>query len=142
MSGRPILECICFALLWGVLMIPLRAITRPQENVSETHETQQKPAKEVSTIWVNVRFTEPPAHFSLQSNGDTIWEETDPDHQQEELIDIQWEDHTQGNIALHATWNTQANRATEVRLSFLNGPQKVATIWHDGADLQEALLFQ
>lgn len=142
MSGRPLIEFLLFALVWGILLIPLRAITKDEPEGDNTPTRQTSNLKTATTVWVQIRFTATPSSFTLYSHDKPVWEESDPSTQQEEPIELIWEDYAQGDMRLHAEWEDQIRRVTEVRLSMPNGPAKTCTIWHDEAVLQEALLFQ
>lgn len=139
MRGRPILELLLLLTVWCVLFFPLRAVTRSRE-VADS----QTPAAEVSErapVWISISFAEVPESFTLSSHGVVVWEESDPDVEQEQPLELTWDTHSQGDLVLEARWADARRRATEVRVSPPEGRALALTLWHETDTIEELLLF-
>ena len=139
MRGSPIREVLLFALLWGALLLPLRAITRREGGMPPPITTAAHPS-ELQTVWARVRFSEPPGHFVLFADGQPLWEESYPEQDQEQAVQMTWQENiTQWHI--QAQWEQDGHRAIGVRISPPLGPPLDTVIWQHGERIEEALLF-
>ncbi len=139
MRGRPLLELLLLLVVWGFLFWPLWSVTRSgaREVVSSADvEAVRAP------VWVQVRFTEAPTTFRLYSQGGPVWDESFPDIEQEQPLELVWDAQTQGNLVLVASWDASARRVTEVRVAPPEGPSRSVTLWHENAEIEEILLFR
>jgi hypothetical protein len=138
MRGRPLLEFLVFVLVWGALLVPLRMVTLPVERAQDDVALPVV-SEAVLPTWVHLRFSEAPASFALRRQGEPVWEEADPDVDQEYPVEIKWDE--QGDFVLVAQWETEGRRAIEVRVAQPVGPARSVIVWHEGRFLEEALLF-
>ncbi len=138
MRGRPLFEFLLFLLVWGAVLWPLQAITRSSgRSVAEQVRTEP----EVAPVWVQLRFSEAPLSFRLYSGAALLWEENQPDYEQEQPLLFVWGEHAQGDLQLVAVWERSSRRATEIRVSPSAGGERRLTLWHDEQEIEELLLF-
>jgi len=139
MRGRPLWELLLFGLVWGVLLIPLRAITRPAtERAPRAVAAQQ----ERVTAWVQLRFSEVPERFVLYSQEQPVWQEEHPVPDQEEPLELAWDEPGQGHLRLAVEWASAGRRATEVRVTLPVGSDRGVLIWSRAAAISEALYLR
>ena len=138
MRGRPLLELLVLATVWSCLLWPLWRITHAAGReviATDAMVTAQVP------VWVQLHFTEAPAVFRLYSQGVLVWEESMPDVEQEQPLELAWDAQAQGDLELTAIWETPLRRVTEVRVAPSEGRPRALTLWHDDAEIEELLLF-
>lgn len=138
MRGRPLLELLLLVIVWGLLLVPLWAITRTPTDTKQAHAEPQ----ESLTAWVQIRFSEAPIRFVLFSQDQPVWEEASPALDQEEPLELVWDEQGQGKLRLVADWDAPGRRATEVRVSLPVGTTRGVLLWSRDAALSEALFLR
>jgi len=138
MRGRPLRELLLLVAVCGFLVWPLWRVTR--SGAREGSAVVVDAAGHIP-VWVQLHFTEAPMGFRLYSQGEVVWEATRADIEQEQPLELVWDEHRQGDLELVATWGHAARRVTEVRVSPPEGRSRSLTFWHDDVQIQEPLFF-
>jgi hypothetical protein len=91
MKGAPLFQWLVFAALWGLLLIPLGALTGessvpPAEEAPDVSGAARARAVEA---WVRVRFAHVPVRFALRRGDDLVWDETEPAARMERPLRIE-----------------------------------------------------
>lgn len=138
MRGNPILEFVCFALAWLLLLLPLGIVTRrePQTGASAFPAETQSATR---AAWLRLVFQEPPRQFMVRSGDQLIWEQVEPDADEELLVELVWQ---MDRPALHvqAIWDVPGRRVVEIRVSPADGGALQTTLWRSG-DIDESVVF-
>jgi hypothetical protein len=140
MRGRPLLEFLVFVVLWGLLFVPLRAVTQGRIDAASAPVRADTEAG-TAAVWVRIQFTEAPLRFVLYSRGEPVWEEADPSEDQEHPIQLVEDVTGREDLLLEVFWAIPGRRATEIRLSPPLGSPHSIVLWHHGDVLREVLLL-
>lgn len=140
MRGRPLLEFLVFVVLWGLLFVPLRAVTQGRVDAASASVRADTEAN-AAPVWVRIQFTEAPLRFVLYSRGEPVWAEAAPDEDQEHPVQIVEDVSGREDLLLEVFWATPGRRATEIHVSPPLGPPHSIVLWHNGDVLREVLLL-
>ncbi len=140
MRGRPLLEWLCFLLVWGLLTVPLWHLTPVRAARPPDAKVPAGPGA-TEPIWVRLRFSEPPKCFALTSNGATLWSGERPDDDMEQPLDVVWTD-LGPVLELESEWAEDGRRAVEITVAAVTGARVRATVWSREARVRERLVFE
>ncbi len=140
MRGRPIVQWLVFVLLWGLLLIPLTALTRarpPRIEAAERGSGERVPS------WAALRFSHSPLAFSLSQDGRVLWSDDAPDGQRVEgEIGIAFEGESV-ELVLSIRWpEGEGWRAAELDIAPEGREERTQTVWQTGGRQTDVLRFR
>ncbi|HAS81579.1 MAG TPA: hypothetical protein DCS43_02590 [Verrucomicrobia bacterium] len=144
MRGSPLLEWFCFAIVWGILLIPLLRVSGGMDRSRASEAAVALPPVETpsESVWLRVAFSEAPAVFSLIVATGVIWSETDAGNEMEQLVDMAINRAVGPALDLEVRWTTRGRRAVEVVVEPLEGPAWRTTVWINGDGTRERVVFK
>jgi len=142
MRGRPLVHWLVFCAIWAGLLLPLLSVSSKavKEDPQETREKSSETAKE--SVWVNWRFTEPPARAVISIDGEEVWRAKNPEgHRIEELAEIGW---PSGKLELEmiVEWDADGHRAVELKLEPIDAAPVVVTRFSEGKLMREKVVVE
>ncbi len=141
MRGNPLRELLLFCLAWGLLLVPLRGITRQFAAGAGRMQVLDEPDAQ-ATAWLRVQFSESPRQFTLQSGGgQVLWVEGDPDPDMEQPV--AWTQvEAAAEVRYELIWPDAGRRVMEVEVALPVGGTLRGTVWLHGAHETGSLLLQ
>jgi hypothetical protein len=142
MRGRPLLEFLVFVLVWGALLVAAADSLRvPVERAQDDVALPVTSAKRCCRYLGTFAFFRGPGRLCVaQAGGVPVWEEADPDVDQEYPVEM-----ANGMSRAISCWLRSGRRKVggpiEVRVAPPVGPARSVIVWHEGRFAEEALLF-
>ncbi len=142
MKGSPLFEWFCFALVWGLLLIPLLRVSGGMGRLDALPVALPPVESQVEPVWVRISFSEAPLSFSLISAAGPVWRETAPDNEMEQMVDLVILRDAGPALELEVRWAANGRRAVEVVVAPLEGASWRTTLWVNGDGTRESLVFK
>jgi len=143
MRGRPLIEWLCFGVVWALLLIPLARVTGlaggrppvPAASAGHQPDTEREPA------WLRLVFSEAPESMIVYSGDTAVWRESNLHVENEQLVDLVM---TAGgpDVLLDLTWNHAGRRAVEVVVEPVEGRSWHSVVWREGERMHEKAVFE
>lgn len=128
MRGRPILQVLLFAVLWGVLAFPVAWVSKGGRVVGIDEEPHQVAS---GATWVSMRFSALPAALELRQGERVLWKATDLDDLElEKALPVAFDEYGAELQLLADMPDTDV--AIEVRLEPDGRASRATTIWGRG----------
>ncbi len=128
MRGRPILQVILFAAVWGMLAFPVAWVSKG----GKTASIDEMPHQEANgTTWVSMRFSALPAALDLRQGERVLWQATEIDDLElEKGLPVTFDEY--GAELLLAADMPDTDVAIEVRLEPDGRAPRAVTVWGRG----------